>query len=564
MNVFSGKNALKDFYNPDKCPPLPLVELPSHPFGDDGVEIYAKMLTLLPAANVKSLPALNMLLSAVESGEITENTKRIVEWSSGNTAISLAIISKIYGLGDVSAYISNKNSEAKMQLLRFFGLELSLFGGPAQVNPDDLEGGIHAAIKDGAKDGCYNPSQYTSGRNPEAHIRWTGPQLHMQMPDMAVFAAALGTAGTMAGTGTYLKSVNPKIVNVGVFTAPGDKVPGPRPIDLAPPPADMDLPWKDVIDEAEFATSLDSYQASLELCRQGLLVGPSSGLALTGIFHFLEKEKTGGRLDRLRGEDGKIKCVFICCDQPFQYIGEYFDKLPPDLFPKINNEELVGVDQYPYSSTWTITRQEAHQKIQAEPIIVLDLRDHVDFEAQRVAGSVCMDLRCRNDPNPFLNPPVLRRQWMELDRRLTRENSKFGALFSGKAVVINSYNGGTAAVASSVLRKRGVEAYAVQNGFDFESEDRSIFVYGSSSKFIIKVSRIDFDWKPTVFDEDFACAAYVCTRYSTASIRITALSISYSPPTYLRTHRAGAAVTEFEECEVIPLPALASTPSLPD
>jgi cysteine synthase len=64
--------------------------------------------------------ALNMLLRAVESGEITENTKRIIEWSSGNTAISLAIISRIYGLADVSAYISNKNSEAKMQLLRFF------------------------------------------------------------------------------------------------------------------------------------------------------------------------------------------------------------------------------------------------------------------------------------------------------------------------------------------------------------------------------------------------------------------------------------------------------------
>jgi cysteine synthase len=61
-----------------------------------------------------------MLLRAVESGEINQDTKRIIEWSSGNTAISLAIISRIYGLGDVSAYISNKNSEAKMQLLRFF------------------------------------------------------------------------------------------------------------------------------------------------------------------------------------------------------------------------------------------------------------------------------------------------------------------------------------------------------------------------------------------------------------------------------------------------------------
>jgi hypothetical protein len=92
----------------------------------------------------------------------------------------------------------------------------------------------------------------------------------------------------------------------------------------------MDLPWKDVIDEAEFATSLDSYQASVELCRQGLLVGPSSGLALiganfnfptvekwndaisAGLYHFLEKAKANGGLDKLRGPDGKIKCELNC------------------------------------------------------------------------------------------------------------------------------------------------------------------------------------------------------------------------------------------------------------
>ncbi|KAJ7732118.1 tryptophan synthase beta subunit-like PLP-dependent enzyme [Mycena metata] len=473
MNVFSGKNALKDFYDPAKNVPLPLVELPSHPFESDGVEIFAKMLTLLPAGNVKSLPALNMLLRAVESGEINEDTKRIIEWSSGNTAISLAILSRIYGLGDVSAYISNKNSEAKMQLLRFFGLELSLFGGPAQVNPDDVDGGIRAAILDGAKEGCYSPSQYTSARNPEAHIRWTGPQLHMQLPDMAVFVAALGTAGTITGVGTYLKSVNPAIINVGVFTAPGDKVPGPRPIDLAPPSADMDLPWKDVIDEAEFATSLDSYQASVELCRQGLLVGPSSGLALTGLYHFLEKTKADGGLDKLRGPNGKIKCAFICCDMPFQYIGEYFDKLPSSLFPKIVNDELIGVDQYPYGSTWTISRTEAHSKIQtlaSSRSVVLDLRDSEDFEAVRTVGSINLDLRCKEEPNPFTSPPTLRRQWLELDRRLHGDDVEFGPKLFGRVVVINSYEGHTAVVASSVLRKKGVEAYAVQGGFDLAGQ----------------------------------------------------------------------------------------------
>jgi cysteine synthase len=166
MNVFTGKTALRDFYNPDKNPPLPLVELPNHRFETDGVRIFAKMLTLLPGANVKSLPALNMLLRAQESGEIDDSTKRIIEYSSGNTVISLAIISRILGLGDVSAYISNKTSKTKRQLLQFFGLELSLFGGPAQVEPGDPVGGIQAAIADGMKPGWFNPGQYS---NP--HVR---------------------------------------------------------------------------------------------------------------------------------------------------------------------------------------------------------------------------------------------------------------------------------------------------------------------------------------------------------------------------------------------------------
>ncbi|KAG8721143.1 hypothetical protein FRC08_015441 [Ceratobasidium sp. 394] len=56
LNVYSGDNALVDFYDPDKCPPVPLVEVPKHPWRSHGVRIYAKLMSSLPAANVKSLP----------------------------------------------------------------------------------------------------------------------------------------------------------------------------------------------------------------------------------------------------------------------------------------------------------------------------------------------------------------------------------------------------------------------------------------------------------------------------------------------------------------------------
>ena len=86
----------------------------------DGVRIYAKLLNRLPATNVKSLPALNMLLRGYETGEITGATQTIVEYSSGSTVISLAILANIMGIPKYKAYLSNKTSQAKLDLLRFF------------------------------------------------------------------------------------------------------------------------------------------------------------------------------------------------------------------------------------------------------------------------------------------------------------------------------------------------------------------------------------------------------------------------------------------------------------
>ncbi|CAE7102532.1 unnamed protein product [Rhizoctonia solani] len=502
MNVFSGKTALLDFYNPDKNPPLPLVELPSHPFEDDNVRIYAKMLTLLPAGNVKSLPALNMLARASEAGKIDDSTERIVEYSSGNTVVSLGIVSKIMGGPQVGAYISNKTSPQKMELLRFFGLDLlvppsrfrdelteffrTLFGGPAQVEPADVNGGIYAAIQDGMRPGWYNPGQYSSPQNSEAHVRWTGPQIYAQLPKISVFAAAVGTSGTMTGTGSYLKTVRPDLVNLGVFTAPGDRVPGPRPIDLV---QTVDLPWQEVIDAAEHVSSFDSYQMSLELCRQGLLVGPSSGLSLKGLYQYLDKMKKNGELDNLRADDGNVYCSFICCDQPYQYISDYFTKLGPSYFPPIHNTELLNKDLYPYGVDWILSPNDAFRLLfpahglqtppaepteldgefrhTREPLVhahaaVLDLRSRAEFERAHIPGSKHIEVRCAASENPFKNPKVLAELWDTFRRVLV----PLAKDMASKSVLLVSYNEEIAYVGCSVLRKEGVKAFALGGGFE--------------------------------------------------------------------------------------------------
>ena len=122
LNVFKGRDAIAKFFNPDENPPLPMIEIPDrlNPFRNDSVRIYAKMLTALPAQNVKALPALNMLLH-----EPSVEKSSIVEASSGSTVLSLAMLSRIlYGNEDVTAYVTNKKHVEQLRLLRFFGLKV--------------------------------------------------------------------------------------------------------------------------------------------------------------------------------------------------------------------------------------------------------------------------------------------------------------------------------------------------------------------------------------------------------------------------------------------------------
>lgn len=277
--------------------------------------------------------ALNML----ESSVVPNETDTIIEYSSGSTVISMSMIARVmHGVRDTRAFLSNKTSDAKLKLMQFFGLDITLFGGPSQPEPLDHRGGIQNARRMARdSENIVNPNQYDSDHNWQSHIRWTGPQIFKQLPEINVLCAGMGTSGTMTGLGTYFKSVKPSVTRLGVCTAPGDRVPGPRSFALMRP---IEFPWKEAVDTIEEVGSPDSYTLSLKLCREGLVCGPSSGFNLQGLFQMLEKRKAAGTLADLAGPDGVIHCVFLCCDLPYQYIGEYFQKLGCEQFPPIRNE----------------------------------------------------------------------------------------------------------------------------------------------------------------------------------------------------------------------------------
>jgi cysteine synthase len=139
----------------------------------------------------------------------------------------------------------------------------------------------------------------------------------------------------MAGIGAYIKRMKPSVTVVGVCTASGDRVPGPRGKALLSDNFD----WSGVIDGTiEEIESVPSFLLSLQLSREGLICGPSSGLNLKGLLNFLEKQKAAGKLGELAGEDGEVHCVFLCCDLPYQYMSDYYTKLGDERFPPITNE----------------------------------------------------------------------------------------------------------------------------------------------------------------------------------------------------------------------------------
>jgi hypothetical protein len=106
----------------------------------------------------------------------------------------------------------------------------------------------------------------------------------------------------------------------------------------------VEFPWKAAVDHVEEVGSQDSFSLSLDLIREGLVCGPSSGFNLKGLFQFIEKRKAEGNLSQLMAPDGEIHCAFLCCDLPYQYVNEYFDKLGESFFPSIKNE--VGLKFY--------------------------------------------------------------------------------------------------------------------------------------------------------------------------------------------------------------------------
>lgn len=335
--VFEGSSAIKDFLTPGSLGMTPLVELPPsvNKFSKDGVRIFVKLMQFVPLGNIKSMPSWQMLSGM--TGEELKNTKHLVEYSSGNTVLSLAILSRHFGIPNLHAIITPDVPEHKKRLLKLVGADLMISHGPRSPDVHSRIGGVYEAKQLGKKKGWHNLNQYINPGNINAGEEFVAKELWEQLgSDLSIFASTIGTAGTIYGAGSYLKSKNKNIYIAGTSIKKGSSIPGPR-VDEAI--LKLGIPWYDIVDQVIPIDAFSAYERSLALIRSGLFVGPSTGMQLAMIEKMIKEMKTKKTLNKYRNKNKEVVIAFVACDMMHPYIDDYFKILPKKYFKAEHNLE---------------------------------------------------------------------------------------------------------------------------------------------------------------------------------------------------------------------------------
>ncbi len=198
----------------------PLVELSSL-CSNPKVKIYGKLEGNNPGSSVKDRAAFNMINSALERGDINKSTK-LVEPTSGNTGIALAMVSRMLGIS-LELIMPDNATRERVRTMEAFGAKVTLT--PAM---DSMEGAIDYA-RELVANGHYMLDQFSNPDNPLAHYKTTGPEIWKDTAgEITHFVSAMGTTGTIMGTSRYLKEQNPEIQIVGCQPTDESSIPGIR------------------------------------------------------------------------------------------------------------------------------------------------------------------------------------------------------------------------------------------------------------------------------------------------------------------------------------------------
>ncbi len=275
----------------------PLIRLQRQETGDS--LLLAKLEGHTPAGSVKDRPALSMIRRARERGELQPG-EPLVEATSGNTGIALAMAAAVMG-HPITLIMPENASEERRAVMAAFGAEVVLTpagGGMESARDEALE-------RETAGRGKVL-NQFANPDNPLSHYETTGPEIWEQTGGTIThFVSAMGTTGTIVGTGRYLKERNPAVMTVGAEPAPGARIPGIRKWPEAYRPDIFDPA---LVDRKETVTQEEAEETARRLAREeGLFCGISSGGSVAAALRIC-RETAGGVV------------VAIICDRGDRYL----------------------------------------------------------------------------------------------------------------------------------------------------------------------------------------------------------------------------------------------------
>lgn len=254
----------------------PVVEIKSF-LSKPKVKIYAKLEGGNPGGSIKDRTAL-YLIEQAERQNLLRNDRILLEPTSGNTGIGLAMIAKMKGY-KFAAVLPDNVSMERRKLLQAFGAEIVLTPGEKGTN-----GAIEVAHQMVKENDCYLMlDQFSNPANPTAHYETTGKEIIDDVPHITAFTAGLGTGGTIMGVCKRLKEYNPEIKVIGIEPPPNSGIQGLRNMEAYKPP----IYDESKLDLKLFVPDDEAFYLARELyLREGISVGISSGAALWGALEY--------------------------------------------------------------------------------------------------------------------------------------------------------------------------------------------------------------------------------------------------------------------------------------
>ncbi|MGH2646054.1 MAG: cysteine synthase CysM [Ginsengibacter sp.] len=273
----------------------PLVEL-QHLNPNKDVKIFAKLEGNNPGGSVKDRPALNMIRSAIERGDINKSSK-LIEATSGNTGIALALIARLYGI-KIELVMPSSSTRERVLAMEAFGAKVMLL--------ESIEACRDYAEEKSASGIFYLLNQFANPDNYKAHYKTTGPEIWNDTnKEVTHFVSSMGTTGTIMGCSMFLKEQNNNIQIIGCQPTEESSIPGIRrwPVEYLPK---IFVPSR--VDRVMDVSQEEATQLTRRLAREeGIFAGMSSGGAASVAIR-LSKELSSGLI------------VFIACDRGDRYL----------------------------------------------------------------------------------------------------------------------------------------------------------------------------------------------------------------------------------------------------